>query len=489
MAKATEEGDKTRRSMADKFEFLKTVANSGELEGAAFDKAKGYVDELQGALGNLGLSYDETTKKIKMASGAQDEFNAKMREGAIKDLEAQIAEEQKNFAEAEKEEQGVLNRQASFGARVAFAPRNLANWVEGGVGKLTGNDARYFDTVGDVMSAGANAAGEKKRASLLKLNDLRQRLAALQEGETEAAFGDATSDAVGQAGERPAGATKPSSSGSSGPERPAAPVEDLNARIAKAEEDRAARETSASERRIAAIKKETKELTDAIDARLAVLRESASTEDDFAEIYRLETAKAGIEADGEKRVADVEKEETDKKDAERKRINEQIAAEEERVADESRTDEERRLAQIDKETEAYKELLNDALKLAETEEERAEIQAKIDAADATAKERKDAVLSAAKAAEEEAKARRELENFDAFGGVEAEASFFDSVDAGAEVAAKTVSSGATFSALDAQKLGANNPAEENVKETKRTNALLAGLLDRWDESDFSLRIA
>ncbi|MBR4103907.1 MAG: phage tail tape measure protein, partial [Thermoguttaceae bacterium] len=365
-AKATEEGDKARRSMADKFEFLKTVANSGELEGAAFEKAKGYVDELQGALGDLGLSYDETTKKITMATDAQDKFNAKMREGAIKDLEAQIAEEQKNFAEAEKEEQGVLNRQASFGARVAFAPRNLANWVEGGIGKLTGNDARYFDSVAAVMSAEVDAAGDKKSASLRKLNDLRQRLAALKEGETEAAFGDAPSDASVQ--------NEASSVAVASKEAEAKAVEDLNARIAKAEEDRAAREMSASERRIAAIKKETKELTDAIDVRLEALRASASTEDDFAEIHRLETAKAGIEADGKARVADVEKEEADKKDAERERLNAQIAAEEERVADESRTDEERRLAQIDKETAAYKELLADALKLAETEEERADAQ-------------------------------------------------------------------------------------------------------------------
>ena len=264
-------------------------------------------------------------------------------------------------------------------------------------------------------------------------------------------------------------------------------VEDLNARIAKAEEDRAAREMSASKRRIEAIKKETKELTDAIDARLEALRATASTEDDFAEIHRLETAKAGIEADGKERVADVKKEEADKKDAERERLNAQIAAEEERVADESRTDEERRLAQIDKETAAYKELLNDALKLAETEEERAEIQAKIDAADATAKERKDAVLAASKAAEEEEEARRELENFNAFDGDDA--AFFESVDAGADVAARTVSSGATFSALDAQKLGANNPAEENVKATLRTNELLGDIVARMDEFDFTLRAA
>lgn len=213
------------------------------------------------------------------------------------------------------------------------------------------------------------------------------------------------------------------------------------------------------------------------------MRASASTEDDFVEISRLETAKAGIEADGKARVDDVKKEAADKKSEERERLNERIAAEEERVADESRTDEERRLAQIDKETAAYKEMLADALKLAETDEERAEIQAKIDAADATAEKRKDAV----RVDEEEAKARRELSEIgtDAFGADDA--TFFDSVDAGADAAARTVSSGATFSALDAQKLGANSPAEENVKETRKTNALLAGVLARWDESDFSLR--
>lgn len=478
-AKATEEGDKTRRSMADKFEFLKTVANSGELEGAAFKKAKGYVDELQSALGDLGFSYDETTKKIKMASGAQDEFNKKMREQAIKDLDAQIAEEQKNFAEAEKEEQGVLERQSSATARVAFAPRNLANWVEGGIGKLTGNDARYFDSVDDVMSAEVNAAGDKKRASLQKLNDLRQRLAALKEGDTDAAFGVAPSDASVQ--------NEASSVAVAAKEAEAKAVEDLNARIAKAEEDRATREKSASKRRIEAIKRETKELTDAIDARLELLRASASTEDDFAEIHRLETAKAEIETDGKERVADVEKEEADKKDAERERLNEQIAAEEERVADESRTDEERRLAQIDKETAAYKNLLNKALALAETEEERAEIRAKIDAADATAKERKDAVKTEFAAKAEEEEARRASQGFDAFDDAPERDAFASKIEAGATAATRLVGSGATFSALDAQKLGANSPAEAQEKATRKTNGILTEIRDFLTGGDFAAR--
>ncbi|MBQ6826438.1 MAG: hypothetical protein IJO46_00355, partial [Thermoguttaceae bacterium] len=393
-AKATEEGDKARRSMADKFEFLKTVANSGELEGAAFEKAKGYVDELQGALGDLGLSYDETTKKITMATDAQGKFNAKMREGAIKDLEAQIAEEQKKFAEAEKEEQGVLNRQASFGARVAFAPRNLANWVEGGIGKLTGNDARYFDTVDDVMAAEVNEAAGKKSASLQKLNNLRQRLAALKEGETEAAFGDAPSDATVQ--------SEASSVAVAAKEAEAKAVEDLNARIAKAEEDRAAREMSASERRIAAIKKETKELTDAIDARLEALRASASTGDDFAEIYRLEAAKVGIEADGEKRVADVEKEETDGKAA---AAQGKVDAIESKLAEESKSNAEKRIDAIRKETAEYKKQLQVLLDLekAKPEGERdaakvAELEGKIAGADAGGKEREGAVLQEAQEA-------------------------------------------------------------------------------------------
>lgn len=473
-AKAVEEGDRLRRLNATKFDFLQEIANQGELSNETFERGKRYVDDLQGALGDLGFRYDETTKSISAATDAQDEFNKAQRELAIRDLDAQIAEEEENAREAEKAVQAELERQDGWFARVAFAPRNVASYVTGG----------YVDSVEDKMVADLKPLQDNLTDIRKRKGELIARREKLRGGDDDAALGLSEEESVASTvatGTAEVGETVAAK------EAEAKAVEDLNARIAKAEEDRAAREASASKRRIDAIKKETKELTDAIDARLEVLRASASTEDDFAEIYRLETAKAGIEADGKARVADVEKEEADKKDAERERLNDQIAAEEERVADESRTDEERRLAQIDKETAAYKELLNDALKLAETEEERAEIRAKIDAADATAKERKDAVRAASKAAEEEEEARRELENFDAFDG--GDAAFFESVDAGADVAARTVSSGATFSALDAQKLGANNPAEENVKETKRTNALLAGLLDRWDESDFSLRIA
>ena len=473
-AKAVEEGDRLRRLNATKFDFLQEIANQGELSNETFERGKRYVDDLQGALGDLGFQYDETTKSIAAATGAQDAFNKAQREQAIRDLDAQIAEEEENAREAEKAVQAELERQNGWFARVAFAPRNVASYVTGG----------YVDSVEDKMVADLKPLQDNLTDIRKRKGKLIARREKLRAGDDDAALGLSEEESVASTvatGTAEVGETVAAK------EAEAKAVEDLNARIAKAEEDRAAREMSASERRIAAIKKETKELTDAIDARLEALRASASTGDDFAEIYRLETAKAGIEADGKERVADVEKEEADKKDAERKRLNNQIAAEEERVADESRTDEERRLAQIDKETAAYKELLNDALKLAETEEERAEIQAKIDAADATAKERKDAVLAASKAAEEEAKARRELENFNAFDGDDA--AFFESVDAGADVAARTVSSGATFSALDAQKLGANNPAEENVKASLRTNELLGDIVARMDEFDFTLRAA
>lgn len=45
------------------------------------------------------------------------------------------------------------------------------------------------------MSAEANEAGEKKRASLQKLNDLRARRVALVESDTNAAFSEAEAGA------------------------------------------------------------------------------------------------------------------------------------------------------------------------------------------------------------------------------------------------------------------------------------------------------
>lgn len=476
-----EAGNAMREQDEQRLARLQELAEKQKLTKTEIAEAVSLAAELKSRYGDVGVEVDALTGKIKIAAGAQAELNKRMLEAKRKETQAALDEAKANAGE------GVIERKIA---------KEEVGWAETVVGKRRDQTWRdYFtsydsyETTADLQVAIASGdANFQKQVAAAKAKNAAE----IERLEAELAGLDAVLSAPEGTAETSSGsdATATRRETVAAKEAEAKAVEDLNARIAKAEEDRAAREMSASKRRIDAIKKETKELTDAIDARLEVLRASASTEDDFAEIYRLETAKAGIEADGKARVADVEKEEADKKDAERERLNDQIAAEEERVADESRTDEERRLAQIDKETAAYKELLNKALALAETEEERAEIRAKIDAADATAKERKDAVLTASKAAEEETKARRELENFDAFGGDEEDAaSFFESVDAGADVAARTVSSGATFSALDAQKLGANNPAEENVKETKRTNALLAGLLDRWDESDFSLRIA
>ncbi|MBP3557358.1 MAG: hypothetical protein J6K20_06595 [Thermoguttaceae bacterium] len=475
-----EAGNAMRGQDEGRLARLQALAEKQELTKTEIAEAVSLAVELKSRYGDVGVEVDALTGKIKIAAGAQAELNKRILEAKRKETQAALDEAKANAGE------GVIERKIA---------KEEVGWAETVVGKRRDQTWRdYFtsydsyETTADlqvaIASGDANfqkqvAAAKAKNAA--EIERLEAELAGLDavlsapEGTAETSSG---SDATGTAEVGETVAAK---------EAEAKAVEDLNARIAKAEEDRAAREMSASKRRIEAIKKETKELTDAIDARLEALRATASTEDDFAEIHRLETAKAGIEADGKERVADVKKEEADKKDAERERLNAQIAAEEERVADESRTDEERRLAQIDKETAAYKELLNDALKLAETEEERAEIQAKIDAADATAKERKDAVLAASKAAEEEEEARRELENFNAFDGDDA--AFFESVDAGADVAARTVSSGATFSALDAQKLGANNPAEENVKATLRTNELLGDIVARMDEFDFTLRAA
>ncbi|MBQ7111311.1 MAG: hypothetical protein IJO06_08815 [Thermoguttaceae bacterium] len=483
-----EAGNAMRTQDEQRLARLQELAEKQALTKTEIAEAVSLAAELKSRYGDVGVEVDALTGKIKIAAGAQAELNRRMLAAKRKETEAALAEAKANGAD------GVIERKIAD---------EEVGWDEALIGKKRGQTwgdyftswDGWYDSTADLKVA--IASGDKnyqakvaaaKAANAAEIEKLEAELAGL-DAVLNAPEETATDSGTGGGSSGEANAA--SSETVAAKEAEAKAVEDLNARIAKAEEDRAAREMSASKRRIEAIKKETKALTDAIDARLEALRASASTEDDFAEIHRLETAKAGIEADGKARVADVEKEEADKKDAERERLNDQIAAEEERVADESRTDEERRLAQIDKETAAYKELLSKALALAETEEERAEIQAKIDAADATAKERKDAVLAASKAAEEEAKARRELAEVgnDAFGGEEDAASFFDSVDAGANVAARTVSSGATFSALDAQKLGANNPAEENVKATLRTNELLGGIVARMDEFDFTLRAA
>ena len=251
---------------------------------------------------------------------------------------------------------------------------------------------------------------------------------------------------------------------------------------------------SESERRIAQIEEEAA----AYKKRLEAARDASTTDEERAEWQtKIDAVEAQTQAKKDEVVAEATASAPEEKEVEllekRMRLEELLARNREGKGKAGDAEEIARL--------------NAEIASGEDEAAKAELEkakAALETALANLKEARDNPFATdaeiAKASEEanEAKAKYDeaLEamkarvGFGAEEGAVAQEEVFDAVDSAVgSNSAKTVSSGATFSALDAQKLGANNPAEENVKETKRTNALLAGLLDRWDESDFSLRIA
>ncbi|MBR4104000.1 MAG: hypothetical protein IKK39_08060, partial [Thermoguttaceae bacterium] len=104
-----------------------------------------------------------------------------------------------------------------------------------------------------------------------------------------------------------------------------------------------------------------------------------------------------------------------------------------------------------------------------------------------AKERKDAARTEFAAKAEEEEARRASQGFDAFDDAPERDAFASEIEAGAAAATRLVGSGATFSALDSQKLGANTPAEAQEKATRKTNGILTEIRDFLTGGDFAAR--
>ncbi len=548
--KATVAADELRRASEAKLEAVLIAADAPELTAEEFDKAAGYVDELTVSYGDLGIEVDRTTGKIIAAADAQERFAEAARRQAINDLKKEIAEGEKNLSEAQKEEDAAVKQIDSGASRLVYAPRALGNLIA----------PEYVDSVSDVVGAKIDAAGQKKLDAQQQLTDARKRLAALEGGDAAAIYGVA-----------------PKVEGDSTAEAERAKqAAELDATLEKYERDARRRSQTTLQNKIEDIEAETAAREKALNDRIALEKKKPESERDAALIADLETKLTQAQIDGANRLAEARAEAAERRQAELDRI----ADAESKLNDEEKSALAQKTEAIDREIEAYKKLLETAIKTAETEEERAALTEKLNAADNLADERKNAeyqkIIDAGPTAADREETKRQTELGDLYAkqargeGTEEDAAriaelksqmaeeannvaasaldeaktaldaalesleeaeiwgdaeeiakateeynaakkeydaafsdverlsksvdgqspgeFKDEIaDATKEAKIKFSSSGASFSAFDVQKLGANAVGDAATEEAKKTNELLDGIKSLLEDGDFSAR--
>jgi TP901 family phage tail tape measure protein len=159
MGKKREEGDETRSNDARKFERLKQLANQEKLSNIQMKEAKTLAGELQGRYGDFGITMDETAGTINLAADAMDRFMESMNANAMRDMENELKEGEKNFKELQKAADGTSVYWRSVFANATFG---------------------YVDTAEDVQKR----LGDQMAEQMEKNNEMRQKIARLKGGES-----------------------------------------------------------------------------------------------------------------------------------------------------------------------------------------------------------------------------------------------------------------------------------------------------------------
>lgn len=167
--KKREEGDVKRQNSTVEFNRLQQLdelSKKGKLTAAQMAEA----ESLMKSLGTFGSSYwstlDKTTGKLQLAADAQEQFNKKMRDAALTELDAELQSIQNKTQKLREEQHNALD-----GNRY-----NLDVW---------NSDENRSKEIADI--------GDQIESEMKKELALRQRIQALKQGKQEAVTGQDTS--------------------------------------------------------------------------------------------------------------------------------------------------------------------------------------------------------------------------------------------------------------------------------------------------------
>lgn len=278
---------------------LQQLADKTRLNNQEQSEAADLIKRLTSQYGDLGVSIDTTTGKIRGMTGAQDKLNQKMRAAQIDKMKAALAEQKLNMTNLQREIDDRANSGQIFGKN-----SGLGNLITGNRDKL-------------------QAAIEKQGVEQDKYFALRNELNAFMAGNEGA--GKTGSDDLQQRIEQ-----EKSSALKSRKE-----IEDAEKRLADFRESAARRSRSELENQIADIRKESS----AHEEILQKLRDTASARGEAAKAaeYDLEITQA--RADAEERIAKAKADTADRVNKEQAGYSAQLSGV---FADADRAEEKRR---------------------------------------------------------------------------------------------------------------------------------------------------
>lgn len=166
MGKLREKGDALRATDQLRMERLQQLADKEKLNNAEMQEAEKLSNQLKSRYGALGITIDKATGSISMATDAQERFNAAMKAQALQQVEAEMAELQKNIRELGEENQSLCGFWVNAWNTITFRMDKAAN-------DITEN-------------------GKKIDEAMSKLNDARKRRDAILGNEEGSLTGGKT---------------------------------------------------------------------------------------------------------------------------------------------------------------------------------------------------------------------------------------------------------------------------------------------------------
>lgn len=379
-----------RQLDSNKMKYLEALSGKDSINDKEMKKAKQLLSELNGKYGDIGISIDENTKKIVMATDAQDKFNEAVRKQAAERIKNQIAEAEKNVQEAQKENDAAVNNYSGFWGGAKGVTRQAAAWVTAG----------YVDTTAQAAEKQVQKSGEQLRERMKDLNDLRKQLRDIEGGDTNQALGMSESESLNQetsaiAGEN--GAIEDKSAKDA--------IEELDKKIAEAQRKIRRDGQTDTENRIEDIREEAEAYKELLAARIAAEEAKPESEQDVDLLEKLRPMLSAVDTEMQERIDEVNKNVADsaaKKSAkEMDEARKNVWKTEREMAGKEETELERTISEIDEQTKSYREQLLTLQDLINAKENKngedlqtlADLKLKIDALDAKDKERKDEAVA------------------------------------------------------------------------------------------------
>ena len=168
MQNLREKGDQLRTTDQLRMERLEQLAEKEKLSNAEMDEAEKIAGQLQSRYGELGIGLDRMSGKLTLATDAQERFNEAMKQQAIHQIEAEIAELRKNIRELNEENDSLCGVWVNTWNTITFRGDKAAREIE--------------------------ANGDKIIASYQKLYAARDRLKAIMGGDKDAVTGGKSED-------------------------------------------------------------------------------------------------------------------------------------------------------------------------------------------------------------------------------------------------------------------------------------------------------